>query len=193
MVSFYTSDNHIESWWANPAYRVGQLLRAGIKHAVVPDFSLWDHMATAAHIWSLYRAAWMGRYFQEAGLRVIPRIEYFQEKSQKWCLDGIPTGAPIVSTQFQTDFDDEDAPKLERNLQTALDIVEPGRILIYAGKRGRALVEKFDLPCEMTVLPTSSELRKKAARFKEEDPHLLEIRKRAGRRKEASRATAQEK
>ena len=59
--SFFTHDDHIETWWATPAYRVGQLLIAGTKNIVVPDFSLWDFAPTAAHIWSLYRSAFPDR------------------------------------------------------------------------------------------------------------------------------------
>ena len=189
--SFFTHDQHIESWWANPAYRVGQILRKGVKSIVVPDYSLWDVSPTAAHIWSLYRAAWMGRYFQEAGLRVIPRIEFFQEKSQHFTLMGIPYEAPIVATQFQTDFDEENISKIEKNLVDALNILKPKMLLVYAGKKGREMIEKFSLPCDLRVLVTSSELRKKEAREKETDPHLLELRKRR-RGKEAARATTPE-
>lgn len=192
--SFFTHDQHIETWWATPAYRVGQILVAGVKNIVVPDFSLWDFAPTAAHIWSIYRAAWLGRYFQEAGLNVIPRIEFFQEKSQHFTLMGIPYGAPIVATQFQTDYDesDDNVKAIEENLFGALKLVDAKHLLVYAGKKGRAMVEKFDLPCDMTVLKTSSEFRKKEARKKETNPHLLELRNRR-RGREAKRATTPER
>ena len=48
--SFFTHDQHIESWWASPAYRVGQILRKGVKQIVVPDYSLWDISPTAARL-----------------------------------------------------------------------------------------------------------------------------------------------
>lgn len=193
IVSFFTHDNHIDSWWATPAYRVGQLLVAGVKDVVVPDYSLWDFAPVATHIWSLYRAAWLGRYFQEAGLNVIPRLEFFQEKSKPYALLGIPYYAPVVATQFQTGFEEENIPQIEKNLKDALKILRPKHLLIYASKKGREMVEKFDLPCDITVLSTSSELRKKAIRHKEDNPHLLEIRKRSKRGKEARRATTPEK
>ena len=192
--SFFTHDKHIETWWANPAYRVGQILLKGVKSIIVPDYSLWDFAPTAAHIWSSYRAAWLGRYFQEAGLNVIPRIEFFQPKSQHFTLMGIPYEAPIVATQFQTDYDDavDNVKEIEKNLFDALVIIGAKRLLVYAGARGREMVEKFDLPCDLTVLKTSSELRKKEARVKETDPHLLELRKRR-RGREANRATTPER
>lgn len=193
VVSFFTHDNHIDSWWATPAYRVGQLIVAGIKDVVVPDYSLWDFAPVAAHIWSLYRAAWLGRYFQEAGLNVIPRLEFFQDKSKRYSLLGIPYEAPIVATQFQTAFEEENVSKIEKDLKDALKILRPKHLLIYASKRGREMVANFDLPCDVTVLQSSSELRKKAARHKETNPHLLEIRKRSNRGKEARRATTPEK
>jgi hypothetical protein len=190
--SFFTHDQHIETWWATPAYRVGQILRAGVKNIVVPDYSLWDFSPTAAHIWSIYRSMWLGRYFQEAGLNVIPRIEFFQPKSQHFTLMGIPYDVPIVATQFQTEFDEENVPSIERNLRDALKLIRAKHLLVYAGKKGRAMVEKFDLPCDLTVLKTSSEFRKKEARIKETDPHLLELRKRR-RGRETKRATTPEK
>ncbi len=192
--SFFTHDQHIETWWANPAYRVGQALAGGVENIVIPDYSLWDFAPTAAHIWSVYRSMWMGRYFQEAGLNVIPRIEFFQPKSQHFTLMGIPYEVPIVATQFQTDYDDavDNVKEIEHNLHDALVITGAKRLLVYAGARGREMIEKFDLPCDLTVLKTSSELRKKEARVKETDPQLLELRKRR-RGKEASRATTPER
>lgn len=192
--SFFTHDQHIETWWATPSYRVGQVLAAGVESIVVPDYSLWDFAPTAAHIWSIYRAAWLGRYFQEAGLNVIPRIEFFQPKSQHFTLMGIPYNAPIVATQFQTDFDDDEdnVKKIENNLRDALIIIGAKRLLVYASARGREMIEKFDLPCDLTVIKTSSEVRKKEIRVKETDPELLELRKRR-RGREATRATTPNK
>lgn len=190
--SFFTHDQHIETWWANPAYRVGQILIKGVKNIVIPDYSLWDFAPTAAHIWSVYRSMWMGRYFQEAGLNVIPRIEFFQPKSQHFTLMGIPYNAPIVATQFQTEFDDANIKDIENNLRDALTIIGAKRLLVYAGVRGREMVEKFDLPCDLTVIKTSGEVRKKEARIKETDPHLLELRKRR-RGRETKRATTPER
>lgn len=192
--SFFTHDQHIETWWANPAYRVGQILVKGVQNIVIPDYSLWDFAPTAAHIWSVYRSMWMGRYFQEAGLNVIPRIEFFQPKSQHFTLMGIPYEAPIVATQFQTEFDPsvDNVKAIEKNLFDALVIIGAKRLLVYAGVRGREMVEKFDLPCDLTVIKTSGEVRKKEARIKETDPHLLELRKRR-RGRETKRATTPER
>ena len=180
----------------NYAYTFGKVVKFELGILTVQregvDRLQGDISPTAAHIWSLYRAAWLGRYFQEAGLEVIPRIEFFQEKSQLWSLMGIPYDAPIVATQFQTEFDEENVPAIERNLRDALNLIRAKHLLVYAGKKGRAMIEKFDLPCDLTVLKTSSEVRKKEIREKETDPHLLELRKRR-RGREAKRATTSER
>ena len=47
-------------------------------------------------------------------------------------------------------IDDENIPKIERNLKDALNILRPKRLLVYAGVQGREMIEKFDLPCDLT-------------------------------------------
>jgi hypothetical protein len=176
--SGYTWDSSLEVLWRNPSYMTAKLLNAGIKMAIVPDFSLWEGYPRAVLLYAIYRAQWMGRYFQEAGLKVIPRVEYFMDGARDFSLLGIPVDSPVISTQMHTGFSDENVPALQRDLRRIVEILQPTTYLFYASERGRKLIEEADLPCKTVILPTASSKRKQFKREKETDPKLLELRKR---------------
>lgn len=177
ILSMFTHDVHINTWWKETSYRVGQILVAGCRMAVVPDVSLWEDSPAILHAYSVYRAAWFGRFFQEAGIKIIPRIEYFMDKSKPFSLVGIPKYAPVVATQFHTKFPDSRVAKLRSDLREAIEIVQPDTLLVYASDRGKDLVEGTSLNCKIKILNvTAAKVRK--PKHKESNPHLLELRKR---------------
>ena len=189
--SFFSHDDYIESWWMNPAYRVGQMIVAGSRMAIVPDFSLWDFAPTVLKMMSVYRAAWLGRYFQETEMiKVIPRLEYFMEDAKIFSLAGIPIEAPVLATQMQTAFEEDRIPAFQKNLETAINkIFKPKQLLVVASKKGKEILNNTSLNCEVVVLDTAASVRK-SDREVETNPQLLELR-RTGRRgmKEGSKIT----
>jgi hypothetical protein len=188
---FFTHDDKIESWWMNPAYRVGQMIVGGARMAVVPDFSLWDFAPTVMKMLSIYRAAWMGRYFQETGMiKVIPRLEFFMEDAKDFSLAGIPIEAPVLATQMQTTFDEDRVPDFQRNLELAINkICKPKQLLVVASRRGKEILEDTSLNCEVVVLDTVASVRKSEKEV-ETNPELLELRRKGKRgMKEGSKIT----
>ncbi|MBK5938304.1 hypothetical protein CCR96_03275 [Halochromatium roseum] len=45
----------------------------------------------AAQLWNTYRSRWLGRFWQEGGLRVIPTVNWSDQRSFTFCFDGIET------------------------------------------------------------------------------------------------------
>ncbi len=189
VLGLWCHDHYLETFWANPEWRAKSLLKKGVKAVVVPDFSIWAGAPRALQLYSVYRAQWVGRFFQEAGLKVIPRLEYFVDSAKDFSLLGVPKGSPVVATQFQTDFDDSQVDLLRIHLEEACKLIEPKTLLVYASDRGRKLVEGANLPCELVVLPTvASKRRRKKA--KETDPEMRKLRRSRKRPKEVSRTTS---
>jgi hypothetical protein len=184
ILSHYTDDVYIEKWWKNPPYHTMQMVNAGIKMAICPDFSLYENRPPVEHIMSIYKSQWFGRYFQEVGIKVIPRVEYFLDKtkphyisSKSFSLHGIPIGAPVISTQMHTKFPPEHVPILAKGLEEIESILKPKQFLIYANARGREVVEKANLKSEVVLLPTVRDKRIKFARKAESDPAMLDLRR----------------
>lgn len=185
IISLFTWDKSIETWWANPAYQTGKAINAGIIAIVVPDFSIWNGGPRILQMYSVYRAQWMGRYFQEAGVKIIPRLEYFCDTAKDFSLMGIPKNAPILAMQMHTAIQEEDIPLLQDDLKEAIDILTPETLLVYASVKGRTLVEGCKLSCNTVILPTASMKRKRFKKQAEKDPVLLELRKRKRGREHA--------
>lgn len=97
ILCFYTYDYKFEQWWDKPSYYTAKVLNLGVKNAIAPDFSVWYDDPKVFQIYSIYRAQWFARYFQEAGMNVIPRV--IMSDSQEM-LDvsfmGVPRNAPVL-------------------------------------------------------------------------------------------------
>jgi hypothetical protein len=183
IVAFFTDDSRFDSWWELPAYHAAKMYRAGIRTAIVPDFSNWDGDPRIIHLWNIYRAQWLGRYLQEIGFEVIPRIisdDHTTNPIPHMGTLGVPKHAPVVAMQLQaaSKATPEDAKATLSYYQAALDYVEPSEVLVYCNPAGRALVEHFGLPVP-TIRYVDSFMQKRAMKMKAqkvaEDPDLKQL------------------
>lgn len=180
LCSFFTTDDHVKTFLETPAYRVGKFLQAKIHAVVVPDVSLWEGNPLAVHIYSVYQAQWLGRFMQEAGLKVIPRFEYFLPEIQEFSLAGIPNKPPTLAVQLHTKIADENIPWLQKCLVEGLRELLPGQLLVYASEKGMQVISDIEneLPVgELIIVPTAKKVRRPESRA-ELDPYLKELRKR---------------
>lgn len=69
---FFLDDYRFESVWTKPDTALNRL--HGFYGALTPDFSLYADWPLAVQQWNHYRRQWLGRYWQEHGLRVISII-----------------------------------------------------------------------------------------------------------------------
>src|SRR5437016_6119311 len=79
-VGFYVWDDKLERLWRDPARQIAHFLTAGVGALIEPDFSLWADAPLAEQLWNTYRTRWMGRYWQEAGIPVIPNLNWSNER-----------------------------------------------------------------------------------------------------------------
>lgn len=151
ILSFFTHDSKFSNWWELPAYYTAKVISAGTRYAICPDFSFYYTTPRVIHLQGVYQSQWLGRFFQEAGMKVIPRIQFDDENSLEFCLLGIPKNPPIVAISVQN-FGTEDKNKKEdeknvtRIIQKAIDLVEPTKqVLIYGGNPAKRVMENLDL------------------------------------------------
>ena len=125
---FFLDDYRFESVWTKPDTALNRL--RGFCGALTPDFSLYADWPLAVQQWNHYRSQWLGRYWQEQGIRVIPTVNWSTPDSFDWCFTGIPPGQivalavpdlrrPTVKAAFIAGF---------TAMQAAL---QPTRILVY--------------------------------------------------------------
>lgn len=164
IVSFYSPDNTFENWWYYPERYVAKLLNSKIKYAVVPDFSMMGDDPHVIHLHQLYRSRWLGRYMQEAGIRIIPNVCAAPAQDQRFLRDYVlatlPVGLPMISVQMQTftesDYDYEKVGGFENFVafyQAYFDVLKPQGLLLYAGRPGQEFFEKnIKTNCPVRVL-----------------------------------------
>ena len=145
LLGFYVDDFRFEPLWAEPDVYVGKMLNVGVTMAVAPNFSLWHGAARAVHLWNTFRSRWLARYFQEAGIRVIPDVNWADEQSFEFCLLGIPTHAPLIALQVQTLRKPDEIMRAEAGLRRAVEELKPQRLLVYGGPTGFELVKRCAL------------------------------------------------
>lgn len=133
ILSLYTEDFHFEGLFYDPALNTKKIMNVGITTAIMPNFSVNQDWPIYTWIWAAARSAYVGRYWQEAGLMVIPDIQYGgSDQALDLCLQCIPEGVPIVAAQVQTLRGDPDRIRTTaRLLKKAEDQLGFGQILIY--------------------------------------------------------------
>lgn len=154
ILSFYTYDHYFENWWRQPAHYTAKVINAGIRSVITPNYSLYTDDPPAVQLWNVYRSRWLGRYFQEAGLKVIPDVDSPDIDSLDWTLLGVPVGCPIVGHQLQT-LDRDDVSQHERAMEVLEEIIRrlsPEIVLIYTGPTGQRLIESRKWGTEMVIL-----------------------------------------
>lgn len=142
IVGFYTYDEYFEPWWFGPAKYVAKLVNSNIKYALTPDFSDDTNHGRGFCIWQLFRARWLGRYFQEAGLKIIPNISWPDgdiEYLKDFTLATLPKNVPLIAMQLQTygkDLEDDHKDRIAAELQLVMDTIKPQMLLLYSGQPG---------------------------------------------------------
>ncbi len=102
---FFIDDYQFTRLWTNPDAYLEMLGK--FKCVCTPDFSTYTDFPKAIQIYNHYRKHWLGAYWQNNGITVIPTISWSDPASFDWCFDGEPIGGAVavssVGTQLSSD------------------------------------------------------------------------------------------
>jgi len=163
VLSFYCWDDYFENWFWFPAKHTAKALNSGIKYAITPNFSMWIEDPPVVRFYNLYRSRWVGRYFQEAGIRVIPDLQWGLGHPEaidlidKHTSYGLPRPLKYAAMQLQNSserFDDASFVKTAlKEIRHAVKKCEVENLIVYSGRPGRDLVQGNDLGTNVIWLP----------------------------------------
>jgi hypothetical protein len=141
---FYTDDFHFEPIYNDPARNTKKILNLGIKTCVMPNYTIYKEMPIALWVYSAYRSFYIARYWQEAGLKVIPDIQTGGcDEALDLTLLGIPQGVGVVSAQCQMARGDKSFIRQEaRLLKEAEDRLGFKNIIVYGHTDADEVVER---------------------------------------------------
>ena len=138
---FYEEDEAFERIWTEPIPTVSRMLEYGWGQVVCPDFSAYRDSPLIMRQYQYYRSMWMGRYFQEAGFKVIPSLFNLDERDYDWMLAGVPQNPPIVACQVLTVYNKftkqeghEERSCFHKAIKKVVEELNPGTICIYGGE-----------------------------------------------------------
>lgn len=159
ILGFFVDDYRFACCWSYPARMTKALLDLGLAAVCEPDFSVYTDDPIAVQLHAAYRMRWCGRYFQEAGLDLIPTLTWGDARSFDFCWAGIPVECPVAAIENRN-CGAKWHKQFNIGLRTALEEVAPKVLIVYGERR---LSGWMDLPPGQAVYwvepPTNKRFR----------------------------------
>lgn len=126
---FFLDDYQFSRLWSNPDAYLSLL--SSFSCVCTPDFSMYADFPLAVQLFNHYRKHWLGAYWQEQGITVVPTISWSSEDSFNWCFDGEPKGGVIALSSVGTQKNRNAKQLFLNGYREALKRLEPSVILFY--------------------------------------------------------------
>lgn len=164
IVGFFTRDYRFESWWEDPARHTQRILNLGVTTVLEPDFTITDEQPYMVALWQVYRQRWLARYFQEAGLMVVPNYGtlFGHESRKEWVLGGFPSEPPTGCFQVQTlqiSSDDDYRIVAAAINRTFNEWSCPKSLVVYGGEKAKRLMDRVSFSGEISIVEPYTALR----------------------------------
>ena len=128
-LQMYVDDYRIGRLWQSPLRYIDGLRRAGA--VLTPDYSIYTDVPSALGIYNHYRKHWLGAYWQQCGLTVIPTICWGGDETFDWCFDGEPHNAPVSVSSVGTQRKADTKSAFMRGYDSMLERLNPSLILFF--------------------------------------------------------------
>lgn len=93
-VHFFIDDYRFEGIYNHPEKSLCKLKQ--YKFVCTPDFSIYSEMDKWRKIENVAKNRWVGAYWQEHGLKVIPTISWGKPSTFDYCFDGVEEGSIVA-------------------------------------------------------------------------------------------------
>ena len=158
LLHFHIDDYRFQIVWNRPQTGLATIQRQHAWAICSPDFSLWAHTPQAEQIWNIYRARWCARYWQEAGLLIIPTVNWSTPDSWEFCFAGIPQGQ-IVTLRTPKRFTSQHWKYFFAGYEEMTSVLAPRLILWFS--------DRIPYRCLIDSIPkiqfSASDIRQKGA------------------------------
>ena len=184
---FYTEDFHFDPVFYDPAKNTKKILNLGISVSMMPNYSVNPGWPVATWIWSLYRSFYIGRYFQEAGITVIPDLMFGgDDEVLDISLQGIPKGAGTCGLQLQNIRGDKDKVRFSaRMLDESYKRIGFKHLIVYGHNDADDVLDRASLPSSVGVVRIKNRTARRREYLQGENTinsanhHTLRVKKKA--------------
>jgi ParB-like chromosome segregation protein Spo0J len=150
IVSFYAFDKYFENWYTEPAKYVTKLINSGIDMMLTPNYSMYTEQSNTLNLMALYKARYVGRYAQEAGIRIIPDVNWAPGNPEMLAivLETLPRPCPVIALQVQTvgvaqGEDEAFVTQYYEDLSTIIGTIAPELVLLYGKPEGFEVFDQY--------------------------------------------------
>lgn len=126
---FFLDDYQFERLWAQPDSYLDRL--RSFACVCTPDFSIYTDFPKAVQLYNHFRKHWLGAYWQQCGITVIPTISWSDEGSFEWCFDGEPVGSCVAVSSVGTQATVDSQRLFLAGYQEMLHRLKPTQIYFY--------------------------------------------------------------
>lgn len=126
---FFIDDYRFVRVWNDPPKYLNTLKK--FDFVLTPDFSLYTDFPAAMQIYNHYCKHWLGAYWEENGIEVIPTICWSTEKSFEWCFDGEPHGGTVAVSSVGTQNDDRAKENFIAGYNEMMRRLSPETVIFY--------------------------------------------------------------
>lgn len=149
-IHFYLDDYQFERVWTSPERYIEILSK--YQAVMTPSYSVYMDMAEPLKIWNVFRSRLLGQMMQDNGLKVIPIVYWADERSFKYCFDGLPMRS-ILSVYTVGIKDPEVWKYWKAGMDELIKRKKPKTLLLY----GNGNVPDYDFG-KIKVIPIKNEV-----------------------------------
>jgi hypothetical protein len=126
-VHFFIDDDKFDEVWKSPKDYLKEISQ--YRQTMSPGFSVYYNMAGALQVFNVFRSRWLGAYWQEHGMTVIPTLVWADKSSFDFCFDGVEQGSIVaVTTLGQRDVE----WTYMQGFTKMCEAIEPGIVICYS-------------------------------------------------------------
>lgn len=152
-VHFWVDDEHFRRAWSHPRQTLRLLTQFGA--VCSPEFSVYDAFPAALRIYNMYRNAWLGRYWAEEGINVVPSVLWSYADGANFMWDCYPEQSVVALSTVGCMNSKAGQAWLERGVTEMQERLRPVLVLLH-GKKPESLTVPF-----MPVPTFSSVMRRR--------------------------------
>ena len=156
-IHFYIDDFRFERVWHYPDIYVPMFREFGA--VLTPDFSCYGDFPKAIKLYAFYRNAWLGCYWQENGITVVPQASWSSPETLSYAFDGIPEDSVLAVSSVGVMKREQDRQFFLQGYHHLIETKHPLKILFH----GRIPDEISRYPVQVVQMATFLEgLRSRA-------------------------------
>jgi hypothetical protein len=140
-IHFFMDDYKFERIWRMPRRYLSIIKKYG--GAIAPDFSVFREMPLIQQAGNIFKGRVLGQWWAKNGVPVIPVARWGDERSLRFCFDGLPKKSVIAIGTHGCTKRKDDRRYFHDGFYALLDRLEPKTIVVYGSASDRLIPPLF--------------------------------------------------